>query len=126
MDKLYNCNEFQELEQQVHEFAWIDLQAYYRPDSYILTSIGFGDGFSGFVAVLALRYAMELSVGKFSEASYMIVADASVNDIVHSAKSEGGILALVDVVEGVLSNSSFGIKGWVLAGYQESRCPTEW
>ena len=58
---MYHAVKLSVLDQHTHRFLWRDLETHRSPDTYIMTSVSFGDKPAGNIAIAALHKAAEMS-----------------------------------------------------------------
>ena len=66
--KMYHAIKLSELDQHTHRFLWRDCNVTRDPDSYVMTSVSFGDKPAGNIAITALNKTAEMSESDFPEA----------------------------------------------------------
>lgn len=57
--KMYHSVKISPLDQHTHRFLWRDLEEREPPDTYVMTSVSFGDKPAGAIAMLAMRKTAE-------------------------------------------------------------------
>ena len=63
LKKMYHSIKISEIDQHVHRFLWRDFDVYRDPDTYIMTTVSFGDKPAGTIATVAfclLRFRCSL------------------------------------------------------------------
>ena len=71
--KMYHAVKICELDQQTHRILWRDLQVHRHPDTYVMTSVSFGDKPSGNTTIAALHTTAEIGQFKFPNGSRCII-----------------------------------------------------
>ena len=87
--KMYNSIKLAPgLEQHTHRFLWRDLDIQRKPDTYLLTSVTFGDRPAGAIANVALRKTAEMDKEKFPHAAQMVIDNSYVVDLLDGFKQQ--------------------------------------
>ena len=71
--KMYQAIRLSEVDQNTHRFLWRDLDTTRPPDTYIMTSVSFGDKPAGTIAVTALKKTAEMGKDDYPLASKVVL-----------------------------------------------------
>ena len=114
--KMYHSVHVSEIDQHTHRFLWRDLDTSKEPETYVMTSVSFGDKPAGNIATVALRKTAEKGADEFPEAAKMIVENTYVDDVLDSHDSIGAAKKITEDANKLLQPGGFEIKEWRFSG----------
>ena len=103
------------LDQHTHRFLWRNLDQSKPPETYVMTSVSFGDRPAGSIATVALRKTAKMNESKYPEAAKTILDNTYVDDVLDSVKDKQEALKLTSNIDSVLESGGFSIKSWVIS-----------
>jgi hypothetical protein len=123
---MYHAIKMSLVDQHTHRFLWRDDERDV-PDTYVMTSVSFGDKPSGNIATVALRKTAEMMNGEYPVASQIILNNTYVDDIADSVEDTGSAVEITDQIERVIERGGFQIKHWIYTAKDEDTyTPREW
>ena len=120
ISKMYHTVKISELDQHTHRFLWRNMEDERCPDTYIITSVSFGDKPAGAIASLALRKTAELYADQSPVAAQTVIKNSYVDDIVDSFESHSEAENITSEIDTVIAKGGFSIKKWTLSSSEEA------
>ena len=108
------------LDQHTHRFLWRNYEVTREPDTYVITSVSFGDRPAGAIATVALRKTAKMGQREFPEAAEIILNNTYVDDILDSFSSKEDAIKLTKDIINLLKPGGFEIKEWIMFRENES------
>ena len=96
---MYHAIRLSEVDQNTHRFLWRDLDTTRPPDTYIMTSVSFGDKPAGNIAVTALKKTAEMGKDDYPLASKVVLKNIYVDDIITSFDIKGMCMKITHNIE---------------------------
>ena len=118
--RMYHTIKLSTLDQQTHRFLWRDLKLTDSPDTYVMTSVCFGDKPASAISSLALRKTAIMHNGEFPTAAETICKNTYVDDIIDSVPDIMSAKKLSSDIEHVIKSGSFHIKSWTFSGVKNT------
>ena len=100
------------VDQHTHRFLWRELDTSRPPDTYILTSVSFGDRPAGAIATTALRKTAELGKNEYPVAANVILKSSYVDDLIDSFENKEEAQTVMKDIETLIEPGGFKIKEW--------------
>ena len=94
------------MEQHVHRFYWRNCQLQKDPDTYVMTSVSFGD------KPTTLNKTAEMSKAKFHMAISVIKNNTYMDDVILSVKDLQTAQTITAQIDEVIGKGDFQIKEW--------------
>ena len=69
ISKMYHAIKLSEVDQHTHRFLWRFLDTSMQPETYVMTSVSFGDRPSGNISITALKKTAELFLHEYPRAA---------------------------------------------------------
>ncbi|XP_043198573.1 uncharacterized protein LOC122368576 isoform X1 [Amphibalanus amphitrite] len=113
--KMYHSVKIPLLDQHTHRFLWRDLEER-EPDTYVMTSVSFGDRPAGAIATLAMRKTAEQGQAQFPGAARVVIENTYMDDVIFSTASRDEATVITQDVEKMLKTGGFHMKRWVMSG----------
>ena len=79
--KMYHSIKISELDQHTHRFLWRTFEIHREPDTYIMTSVCFGDRPVGTTEIMALNKTIEMGSTEFAAVKSTVKRNVYVDDI---------------------------------------------
>ena len=124
--KMYHSVKLSELDQHTHRFLWRDLDTEKYPDTYVVSSVSFGDRPAGTIAMLAMKKTLEVAGQVSNRAAEMIRDNSYVDDIIDSFSTKEEAVAITDEVDAILAKGGFEIKKWIIISAENASETEEW
>ena len=115
VSKMYHTVKLSTLDQHTHRFLWRDMETDRKPDTYVVTSVSFGDKPAGAIASLALKKTAECHLDENPRAARMIIENSYVDDIVDSFDDASLAKETTKEADAILATGSFKIKEWTIS-----------
>ena len=116
--KMYHAVKIEGVDQQTHRFLWREMEMR-NPDTYVMTSLSFGDRPAAAIAAVALRKTAEMAEEEFADASTTIKKNSYVDDVIDSFDSKEKAAEMIQQIDTVLDKGGFVVKKWRIAGQQD-------
>ena len=116
ISKMYNSIEMAERDQHVHRFLWRNLNINQEPTHYMMLAVAFGDRPSGTISMVALNLIAEMNRSRCERATYTILRNSYVDDLIQSVPRSEDALSIAEEVQDVLQRGGFNIKHWIISG----------
>ena len=84
---MYHSVKISLLDRETHRFHWRNLSAKTSPDTFVTTTVSFGDKPAGAIAQTALRKTVDMSKDKYPDAWKTITQNTHMDDILNSVPS---------------------------------------
>ena len=97
--KMYHAVKISELDQHTHRFLWRDLQLNKTPDTYVMTSVSFGDKLAGNIVIPALHKTAEFGKEKFPGAAECLLKSTYVDDIIDSFDEDSTARKIINEID---------------------------
>ena len=110
--KMYHAVKISVLDQHTHRFLWRGLDTDREPDTYVMTSVSFGDRPAGAIATAALRKTAEMGRGIYPDATQMILKNTYMDDVQDSVRSREEASHVINHVQELLKKGNFYFKSW--------------
>ena len=111
--KMYHSVKICQLDQHTHRFLWRDMEER-SPDTYVMTSVSFGDKPAGAIATRALHKTAEMKKNELPEAAKVVLTDSYVDDIITSTQTVEQAKKLSVEIDQILELGGFKIKRWII------------
>ena len=82
--KMYHAVKIGLLDQLTYRFLWRDYETQRTPDTYVMTSVSFGDRPPGNIAITDLRKTAEMGKDEFAVAEQVVIKNTYMDDIIDS------------------------------------------
>ena len=103
--KMYHAVKIPLLDQHTHQFLQRNLETDRPVDTYVMTSVSFGDKPAGCFAATALQKTAVMNISEFPAAA----------NVVKNNKTPSNAEQLAKDVDAVLSTGGFAIKEWIIS-----------
>ena len=113
--KMYHAVKIPPLDQHTHRFLWRNLELNRSVDTYVMTSVSFGDKPASCIASTALQKTADMNQLEYPEAAKVIKTNSYVDDIIDSITTSASAVKLTEEIDTVLKNGGFSIKEWTLS-----------
>ena len=113
--KMYHSVKIPLLDQHTHRFLWRDMEDR-EPDTYVMTSVSFGDKPAGAIAMLAMRKTAEQGHRQFPDAAEVVLKNSYMDDVIFSTSSQDEASCITQNVEKLLKTGGFNMKQWMVSG----------
>jgi len=113
--KMYHAVKITELDQHTHRFLWRNMCVDKEPDTYVITSVSFGDKPAGNIATTALLKTAEMKRKEFPTAADLISKNSYVDDIIDSVKTMEEAVKTTNEADKILLSGGFAIKNWIIS-----------
>ena len=109
--KMYHAVKIPLLDQHTHRFLWRNLELNRSVDTYVMTSVSFGDKLASCIASTALQKTADMNQLEYPEAAKVIKTNSYVDDIIDSTRASASAVKLTEEIDTVLKTGGFTIKG---------------
>ena len=116
--KMYHAVKISLLDQHTHRFLWRDMDTDRDPDTYVISSVSFGDKPSGAIATAALRKTAEMGKSIYPREAQTISKNSYMDDILDSLDNQEKEKTTITNIEDLLKKGNFFIKHWTISGDQ--------
>ena len=82
--KMYHAVKIGVLDQHTHRLLWRNLDILRPPDTYVMTSVSFGDKPAGNIAIAVLHKTAEMGKERFPKAASTVIDNTYIDDIIDS------------------------------------------
>jgi len=113
--KMYHAIKIEGVDQQTHRFLWREMNTR-KPDTYVMTSLSFGDRPAAAIAAVALKKTAEMAGEEFPNASVTIKNNSYVDDIIDSFDNKAKATEMTEQIDSVLKKGGFEVKKWIVSG----------
>lgn len=113
--KMYHAIKISLLDQHTHRFLWRNLDQKREPDTFVMTSVSFGDKPAGNIATTALRRTAYESETEFPEAAATILANTYMDDIIVSLENVEKAEKIASEIDIIIAKGNFQIKEWIIS-----------
>ena len=107
--KMYHVVKIGILDQHTHRFLWRDCETQRTPDTYVMTSVSFGDRPAGNIAITALRKMAEMGKDEFAEAAEVFIK-THMDDIIDSFDSHKKVEEITSDIDRLIRRGKFEVK----------------
>ena len=118
--KMYHAIKLSEVDQHTHRFLWRELDVTRSPDTYIMTSVSFGDKPAGNIAISALKKTAEMGKHEYPIASKVVINNIYVDDIITSFDSRKRCMKIACDIDNLLKPGAFEVKEWIISQDKKS------
>ena len=119
IQKMYHSIKLSALDQHTHRFLWRNFEILREPDTYVMTSVCFGDRPAGTIAITALNKSVDMAPEEFAEAKCTVRDNTYVDDIIDSFESPTVCKEIAQQIETMLRVGGFNIKSRTTTGNKE-------
>ena len=116
IQKMYHSVKTGTLDQHTHRFVWRDMDINREADTYILTTVSFGDKPAGAIATQALRKTAIMGSKSYPSAAETVLKNSYVDDIIDSTETNESAQKLSGDIDKLLKPGAFHIKQWQISG----------
>ena len=113
--KIYHTIKIGLLDQHTHRFLWRNMESWRHPDTYVMTSVSFGDRPSGNIAIGALYKTAKMNALQFPEAAKAVEKCTYVDDIIDSLNDQSAAKKRMRDVDELIGKGGFVIKEWIVS-----------
>ena len=117
---MYHTIKISELDQHTHRFLWRNMEDGRSPDTYVITSVSFGDKPAGAIASLALRKTAELHASHSPIAAKTIIKNSYVDDIFDSFESKNEAEKITTQIDEIVAKGGFSMKKWTISSSEDT------
>ena len=103
-------------DQMTHLFLWRDMNVRKKPDTYAITAVNMGDRPASAIAQTALRMTAETAMGRYPEASKIVLENSYMDDIPTSTTSKDCGMKIMTEIETLIGEKGFKMKNWTFSG----------
>jgi len=115
VSKMYHTVKLSALDQHTHRFLWRNMETERKPNTYVMTSVSFGDKPAGAIASLALKKTAECQLDENSRAARMIIENSYFDDIIDIFYDASVAKETTKEADAILVTGSFKIKEWTMS-----------
>ena len=112
---MYHAVKISLLDQHTHRFLWRDFNTIKPPETYVMTSVSFGDRPAGNIATVALRKTAKMREMEYPKATRTILNNTYVDDIIDSVQDQDEARKLVEDIDEIVTSGDFKIKYWTIS-----------
>ena len=114
--RMYHAIKLSSIDQQTHRFLRRELDVNKSPNTYVMTSVCFGDKPASAISSLVLRKTADMQKEDYPDAVATIMDNTYVDDIIDCVINQEKAKELAKDIETVLSKGGFKIKSWYYSG----------
>ena len=113
ISKMYHAIKIGLLDQHTHRFLWRDFNEHCKPDTFVMTSVSFGDRPSGSISIMALKKTADMADSEYTQAREIIKNNSYVDDIIDSFDDDKSYSIITSQINKILLKGNFKIKEWI-------------